>query len=90
MVGSYQQSTYVEIKKLFWREVRKEMGERQCEACRMRSCVVMVRRNEETREVWNSHFEKGMNESMGGRAKGTTRGLKMHKEQPQTQGRLEQ
>ncbi len=30
-----------------------------------------------------------MNESMEGRAEVTTRGIKMHKEQPHTQGRLE-
>ncbi len=38
-----------------------------------------MRRNEEIREVWKSHFQKVMNESMGGRAKVTTRGIKIHK-----------
>ncbi len=52
--------------------------------------TVIVRRNEEIREVWMSHFEKVMNESMGGRAEVNTMGIKVHKEQPQTQGRLEQ
>ncbi len=37
----------MESKKLFWREVRKEMGGRKSEACRMkRSDKVIVRRNE--------------------------------------------
>ncbi len=42
------------------------------------------------REVWKSHFQKVMNESMGGRAEVTTRGIKMNKDKPHTQGRLEQ
>ncbi len=78
-------------KKLFWREVRKEMGGRKSEVCRMRrSDEVIVRRNEEIREVWKSHFEKVMNESMGGRAEVTTMGIKIHEERPHTQGRLKQ
>ncbi len=81
---------YVENKKLFWRKVRKEMGRRKSEACRIRrSDGVIVRRSEEIREVWKSHFEKVMNDSMGGRAEVTTRGIKMHIEKPHTQGRLE-
>ncbi len=46
-------------------------------------------RNEEIREVWKSHFEKVMNESMGGRVEVTTTGIKTHEERPHTQGRLE-
>jgi len=88
--GRKLSAEYVENKKLFWREVRKEMGGRKSEACRMkRSDGVIVRRNEEIREVWKSHFEKVMNESMGGRAEVNTMGIKVHKERPQTQGRLE-
>ncbi len=49
----------MENKKLFWREVKKEMGGRKSEACRIRRIdKVIVRRNEEIREVWKSHFEK--------------------------------
>ncbi len=71
---------YVENKKLFWREVRKEMGGRKSEAYRIRrSDAVIVRRNEEIREVWKSHFEKVINESLGGRAEVTTRGKKCTK-----------
>ncbi len=66
------------------------MGGRKSEACRIRrSDGVIVRRNEEIREVWKSHFEMVMNESMGGRAEVTTRGINIYKEQPQTQGRME-
>ncbi len=49
-----------------------------------------LRRNEEIREVWKSHFEKVMNESMGGRAEVNTVGIKIHEERPHTQRRLEQ
>ena len=87
--GRKLSAEYVENKKLFWREVRKEMGGRKSEACRVRSDGVIVRRNEEIREVWKSHFEKVMNESMGGRAEVNTMGIKVHKERPQTRGRLE-
>ncbi len=55
----------------------------------MRSDGITVRRNEEIREVWKSHSEKVMNESMGGRAEVTTMGIKIHEERPHTQGRLE-
>ena len=49
-----------------------------------RSDGVIVRRNEEIREVFKSHFEKVMNESMGERAEVNSMGIKVHKEQPQT------
>ncbi len=66
------------------------MGGRKGEACRMRSSNgVTVRRNEEVREVWKNHFEKVMNEGMGGRAEVTTMGIKIHDERPHTQGTLE-
>ncbi len=88
--GRKLSAEYVENKKLFWREVRKEMGGRKSEACRMRrSDGVIVRRNEEIREVWKSHFEKVMNEGMGGRAEVTTMGIKIHEEWPHAQGILE-
>ncbi len=49
------------------------MGGKKSEACRIRrSDGVTVRKNEEIKEVWKSHFEKVMNESMGGRAEVTT------------------
>ncbi len=80
----------MENKKLFWREVRKEMGGRKSEVCRMRrSDGVIVRRNEEVREVWKNNFEMVMNEGMRGRAKVTTMGIKIHDERPHTQGKLE-
>lgn len=64
--------TYLGVQE-FWREVRKEMGGRKSEACRIRrNDGVVVRRNEEIREVWKSHFEKVMNESMGGIEEVTT------------------
>ncbi len=47
-------------------------------------------KNEEMREVWKSHFEKVMNESMGGRAEVTAVGMSICGERPRTQGRLEQ
>ncbi len=54
---------------------------RKSEACRMRrSDGVIVRRNEEIREVWKSHFEKVMNKSMGGRAAVTTMVIKIHED----------
>ncbi len=64
----------MENKKLFWKEVKKEMRGRKSEACRIRrSDGVIVGKNvEEMREVWKSHFEKVMNDSMGGRAEVTT------------------
>ncbi len=88
--GRKLSAEYVENKKLFWREVRKEMGGRKSDTCRMkRSDGAIVRRNEDIREVWKSHFEKVMKESMGGRAEVTTMGIKVHEERPQTQGKLE-
>ncbi len=66
------------------------MGGRKSEACRIRrSDGVIVGKNKEIREVWKSPFEKAMNESTGGRAEVTTMGIKIHEEQPHTQGRLE-
>ncbi len=63
---------------------------RKSEACRKRrSDGVIVGKNEEIREVWKGHFEKVMNESMGGRAEVTTMGIKIHEERPHTQERLE-
>ncbi len=79
----------MENKKLFWKEVRKEMRERKSEACRKRSDGIIVGKNEEIREVWKSHFEKVMNESMGGRAEVTAVGMLIRGERPHTQGRLE-
>ncbi len=87
--GRKLSAEYVENKKLFWREVREEMGGRKSEACRMRSDGIIVRRNEGVREVWKNHFENVMNEGMGGRAEVTTMGIKIHDERPHTQGRLE-
>ncbi len=87
--GRKLSAEYVENKKVFWREVRREMGGRKSEACRIRSDGVIVGKNEEIREVWKSHVEKVMNESMGGRAEVTTMGIKIHEEQPHAQGRLE-
>ncbi len=81
---------YEENKKLFWREVRKEVGGRKSEACRRRSDGAIVGKNEEIREVWKSHFKNVMNESMGGRAEVTTMGIKIHDERPHAQGRLDQ
>ncbi len=81
---------YVENKKLFWKEIRREMGGRKSEAWRIRrSDGVIVEKNEEIREVQKSRFEKVMNESMGGRAEVTTVGVGIHGEWPHTQGRLE-
>ncbi len=48
-----------------------------------------MKRNEEIREVWKNHFEKVIIEGMGGRAEVTTMVIKIHDEQPHTQGRLE-
>ncbi len=50
---------------------------------------VIVRRNEEIREVWKNHFEKVVNEGVGGRAEVTAMGIKIHDERPHTQGRLD-
>ncbi len=62
--GRTLSAEYVENKKLFWREVRKEMGGKKSEACRMRrSDGVIMGKNEEIREVSKSHFEKVMNEA---------------------------
>ncbi len=70
----------MENKKLFWREVKTEMGGGKSEACRIRSDGVIVGKNEEIREVWKNHFEKVMNECMGGRAEVTAMGIKIHGE----------
>ncbi len=40
----------------------------------------IVGRIEEVREVWKSHFEKVMNESMGGRAEVNNMGIRIHEE----------
>ncbi len=81
----------MENKKLFLKEVRKGMGGRKSEACKIRrSDGVIVGKNEEMREVWKSHFEKVMNESLGGRAEVTAVGMLIREERPHTQGRLEQ
>ncbi len=65
-------------------------GREKSEACRIRrSNGVIVGKNEEIRKVWKSHFERMMNESMGGRAEVTTMGIKIHEERPHAQGRLE-
>ncbi len=65
-------------------------GREKSEACRIRrNDGVTVGKNEEIREVWKSHFEKVMNENMGGRAEVTTMGIKIHEERPHAQGRLE-
>ncbi len=45
---------------------------------------------EEMREVWKNHFEKVMNESLGGRAEVTSVGMLIRGDWPHTQGRLEQ
>ncbi len=70
------------------RRGKKRNGEQRREERIRRGDGVIVRRNEEIREVWKIHFEEMMNESMGGRAEVTTMGIKINEEWPHAQGRV--
>lgn len=54
---------------------------------KQRSDGVLFRRDEEIREVWMTHFESMMIESMGGRAKVINMEVKIKVGKPYPQGR---
>lgn len=65
---------YLKNRKLFWIEVKREMGENS-EACRIRrSTVVVVERNEEVKEVSKMLFKSSMNEE----SRNDQYGIKVH------------
>ena len=56
--GRKLSSSFKENKKLFWKETRRERGEKRCGGERVKSREgIVLREGEEVRERWREHFE---------------------------------
>ena len=67
---------FMDNRKLFWKEVRKERGDTGGVSLRMkREDGMLVGSKEEVKGVWKRHFERLMNGGTGGEAIVTSMGM---------------